>query len=116
MGIRWNHGWYQLTCFVPLVKIHWTNIKVTKQNYKVYNKYNITLVFSVLALLFCLSGLRPRQNTGHLNKILVPILKTPGNIVYLFNVSFPGRILPPVHLVLRQISSPSGLVQYTQDI
>ena len=28
-------------------------------------------------------GLRLRKNTGHLNKILVPIMKTPGNIVYL---------------------------------
>ena len=27
---------------------------------------------------------RPRQNIGHLNKILVPILKTQGNIVYIF--------------------------------
>ena len=31
-------------------------MQVTKHNYKVYNKYNITLVFSVLALLFCLGG------------------------------------------------------------
>ena len=26
----------------------------------------------------------PRQNTGHLNRIIGPLLKTPGNIVYLF--------------------------------
>ena len=47
-------------------------IQVTKHNYKVFNKYNITLVFSVLALLFCLSGRifastkywPPQQNTS----------------------------------------------------
>ena len=41
------------------------------------------LSYDVILRGFCL-GLRPRQNTGYLNKILGPILKTPGNSVYLF--------------------------------
>ena len=53
-------------------------------------------VFTVLALLHCLGGrIRPpgaTNNTGHLNKILVAILKTPGNIVCLFN-GFKTRLI-----------------------
>ena len=62
---------------------------VTKNYHKVYNKYIITLVFLVMALLFRLCGRilpRPTALSANLNKILGSILKTPGNIVYLSNI------------------------------
>ena len=42
----------------------------------IYNKYNSTLVFLVLTLVFC---------PWHLSKILGPILKTPGYFVYVIS-------------------------------
>ena len=49
----------------PQERVYPTRDQWSPVGQTVFNKYNITLVFSVLALLFCLSGFiwPPQQNT-----------------------------------------------------
>ena len=87
-GHQWDKWWGRPTLSGYGRRRRRRPIQVTKQGRAYIINTTLPFCFQYWPYYFVSMAVflpRPRQNTGHLNKRLVPILKTPGNIVHVFN-------------------------------